>query len=70
MTNDPREIRRKLRILEHAEVSGDVSKTCRYFGIGRASFYRWRHALRTQGEAGLQLRQWAGPTSRRAASFG
>lgn len=39
MANDPREIRRKLRILEHAEASGDVSKTCRYFGIGRASFY-------------------------------
>ena len=53
MANDPREIRRKLRILEHAEASGDVSKTCRYFGVGRASFYRWRHALRTQGEAGL-----------------
>ena len=53
MANDPREIRRKLRILEHAEASGDVSKTCRYFGVGRASFYRWRHALRTRGEAGL-----------------
>ena len=34
MANDPREIRRKLRILEHAEASGDVSKTCRYFGSG------------------------------------
>ena len=53
MTNDPREIRRKLRILEHAEASGDVSKTCRYFGVGRTSPYRWRHALKTQGEAGL-----------------
>lgn len=53
MANDPREIRRKLRIFEHAEASGDVSKTCRCFGIGRASFYRRRHALRTQGEAGL-----------------
>jgi hypothetical protein len=53
MTNHPREIRRKLRILEHAEASGDVSKTCRYFGVGRASFYRWRLALRVKGEAGL-----------------
>lgn len=53
MADDPREIRRKLRILEHAEASGDVSKTCRYFGVGRASFYRWRHSLKTQGEAGL-----------------
>ena len=35
---DQREIQRKLRVLEHAERSGQVSKTCRYFGIGRASF--------------------------------
>lgn len=53
MTHDQREIRRKLRILEHGKASGDVSKTCRYFGIGRASFYRWRAAYRTRGEAGL-----------------
>ena len=57
MTNDPREIRRNLRILEHAEASGDVSKTCRYFGVGRASFCRWRHALRARGEAGLANRR-------------
>lgn len=53
ITSDQREIRRKLRILKHAEASGDVSKTCRYFGIGRASFYRWRHAYRAHGEARL-----------------
>ena len=53
MTNDQREIHRKLRILQHAEKIGDVSKTCRYFGIGRASFYRWRHAYADRGEAGL-----------------
>jgi transposase InsO family protein len=53
MTDDQREIRRKLRVLEHAEESGDVSRTCRYFGIGRATFYRWRHAYRVHGEAGL-----------------
>ena len=32
-----REIQRKLRVLQHAERTGQVSKTCRYFGIGRAS---------------------------------
>ena len=36
MTSDQREIRRKLRILEHAEATGKVSKTCRHFGIGHA----------------------------------
>ena len=34
MTNDQREIRRKLRILQHAEKTGSVSKTFRYFRIG------------------------------------
>ena len=53
MTSDQREIRRKLRILEHAEKLGDVSKTCRYFGIARASFYRWRAAYQKRGEGGL-----------------
>ena len=53
MTNDQREIRRKLHILQHAERTGSVSKTCRYFGIGRASFYRWHHAFKNRGEDGL-----------------
>lgn len=42
-----------MRILDHAAASGDVSKTCRYSGIGRACFYRWRHALPDHGETGL-----------------
>ncbi|QIX23959.1 helix-turn-helix domain-containing protein [Agrobacterium pusense] len=42
-----------LRVLEHAERHGDVSQTCRYFGIGRASFYRWKSAFERYGEAGL-----------------
>lgn len=52
MAKDQQEIRRKLRILDHAAASGDVSKACRYFGIGRARFYRWRHALADLGETG------------------
>ena len=53
MNADQRETRRKLRILQHAERIGDVSKTCRYFGVGRASFYRWRQAYLRHGELGL-----------------
>jgi len=53
MSKDRREIARKLRILQHAEETGDVAKTCRYFGIGRSSFYRWRDAYRTGGEDAL-----------------
>ena len=57
MNNVDRDIQRKLRALRHAEQIGDVSKTCRYFGIGRASFYRWRAAFQRQGEAGLVKRK-------------
>ena len=53
IAKDQQEVRRKLRILDHAAPSGGVSKTCRSFGIGRASFYRWRHALADHGEAEL-----------------
>ncbi len=36
MNQKQRDIQRKLRILKHAEEIGRVTKTCRYFGIGRA----------------------------------
>ena len=55
MNKDQREILRKLRILRHADETGHVAKTCRYFGIGRSSFYRWREAYRKHGDAGLEL---------------
>ncbi len=57
MLQTEREIQRKLRILRHAEQIGDVSKTCRYFGIGRASYYRWQVAFRRQGVSGLANRK-------------
>ncbi len=53
MTKKERDIQRKMRVLQCADTIGDVSKACRYFGIGRASFYRWKDALRRQGEQGL-----------------
>ena len=53
MTNDEREIRRKLKVLEHAEQSGNNLKTCRYFGIPKTTFYRWRAAYHKYGEQGL-----------------
>ena len=53
MSKDQREIQRKLRILRHADETGHVAKTCRYFGVARSSFYRWREAYRKHGDAGL-----------------
>ena len=53
MTSALRDINRKLRIFKHAEKSGNVSKTCRYFGISRAAYYEWKKAFRTKGVQGL-----------------
>jgi transposase len=53
MNQKERDIQRKLRILRHAEEICRVTKTCRYFGIGRATFYRWKALYKMDGEAGL-----------------
>ncbi len=53
MSKAKRDIKRKLRILNHAKKIGNIRKTCRYFGISRAIFYRWRDAYDRFGEEGL-----------------
>jgi len=53
LSNDKREIARKLRIIRQAEETWHVAKTCRYFCVGRSSFYRWREAYRNHSDAGL-----------------
>ena len=55
MTNEERDIQRKLRVLQHAEKIGNARKACRYFGIGRSSFYRWRDAYQKHGKAHLLI---------------
>ena len=57
MTSDEKEIKRKLRILKHAEHRGNIRKTCRYFGIARSLFYLWRNAYRKFGEEGLKRKR-------------
>ena len=54
-----RDVDHKLRVLQHADKIGDVGKACRYFGVGRASFYRWRTAYRQHDLAGLENRKTA-----------
>ena len=54
MTNEERDTQRKLRELQHAETIGNARKACRYFGVGRSSFYRWRDAYRKHSESGLK----------------
>lgn len=44
----------RLRILQHAEGEPrQVVRTCRYFGISRTEFYRWKQRFDEFGEAGL-----------------
>src|SRR2546425_3356737 len=47
--------RARLRVLHHYEqVTRNVSRTCRFFGISRTLFYRWRDRYRQEGLPGLQ----------------
>lgn len=47
------DIRRKMKILNHAEQSGNISHTCRYYGMSRETLYRWKRLYKANGEAGL-----------------
>jgi transposase len=50
-----RKVRHRLAVLRHAEeVSGNVSMTCRYYGISRPMFYEWLHRYEELGELGLR----------------
>ncbi len=53
MNDQQREAQRRLRVIKHAENLGNVRKTCRYFGLSRSTFYRWKSAYKKEGELGL-----------------
>jgi transposase InsO family protein len=53
MNEEQRIVQKRLRVLEHAQKTGNARKTCRYFGIARSSFYRWKRAFDRDGESGL-----------------
>ena len=57
MKVEEREIKRKKRVLDYAVESGNVAKTCGYFGIPRSSFYRWRNMYLEHGEEGLRCKK-------------
>jgi nitroimidazol reductase NimA-like FMN-containing flavoprotein (pyridoxamine 5'-phosphate oxidase superfamily) len=51
MTQQQRDIKRKLAVLQHAQESGNVALTARRFGISRQCYYKWKHAHEQHGEA-------------------
>jgi transposase len=55
-----RKVRHRLAVLRHAEeVTGSVAATCRYYGITRQCFYKWRRRFEDEGESGLRDRSSA-----------
>lgn len=61
MSSSERELERrakhKLAVLRHAEeISGSVAATCRYYGITRTCFYKWRRRYEEEGFEGLKDR--------------
>jgi ActR/RegA family two-component response regulator len=41
----------RMKVLRHvAETTHNVSQTCRYFGISRKTFYKWKHATKNTGK--------------------
>lgn len=52
-----RKIQLRRRILQHYEqVTRNVSKTCRFFGVSRSQFYIWLRRYRQLGDLGLRDR--------------
>ena len=50
-----RKVKARLRMLQHAQrVSGNVSQTCRFFGVSRALYYIWKARYEKHGVAGLR----------------
>jgi transposase InsO family protein len=48
-------VRQRIRWIEHyEEVTKNVSRTCRYFGISRGTFYLWYHRHMSLGVEGLK----------------
>lgn len=53
ITKAEREIAHKLKVFEYAKQSGNVTATCRHFGISRFTFYEWKKRYKSKGEQGL-----------------
>lgn len=67
-----RRAKHKLAVLRHAEeVSGSVAATCRYYGITRTCFYKWRRRYEDEGFEGLKEvdAKLGAPTVRKATEF-
>ncbi len=58
----------RLRVIERAQVLGNVSAVCRELGISRTLFYRWRKRLERYGGDGVHPRRARGRAGRPVAT--
>jgi len=60
---------RRLAIIRHAqEVTGNVARTCRYYGVSRQLYYTWLRRYEEHGIEGLRPRSRRPHTSPNATS--
>ncbi|WP_457634891.1 helix-turn-helix domain-containing protein, partial [Persephonella sp.] len=48
-----REVKVRLKWIEHYQKTRNISKTCRYYGISRTTFYKWYKRYQKEGIEGL-----------------
>jgi transposase InsO family protein len=58
----------RLRVIERAQVLGNVSAVCRELGISRTLFYRWRRRVERYGVDGVHPRRQRGRAGRPVAT--
>jgi hypothetical protein len=64
-------VKHRLAVIRHVEeVTGNVARACRYYGISRPTFYRWLRRYEEKGLEGLAegVGMWAPDTCGLAAS--
>ena len=49
----PREVKLRLKWIQNYQKTKNISKTCRYFGISRTTFYKWYKRYKEEGIEGL-----------------
>ncbi len=70
MRHDDRMVQHRLAWFRHAEeVTKNVAKTCRYFGISRTRYYHWYNRYRETGLEGLRDRSRRPHVSPRATPW-
>ena len=66
MTRDQIIYQRRLAVLAHAAKHGNVSETCRIFGVSRTRFYEWQGVAERYG---VEVETVVFPGRRHASQF-